>query len=147
MIQDDLKWYREIGFPETVISLAEDNISRIERYYGITFEGFYISNKKDESHDEYPSLWLFNNEFVVESKDFLSKTYLDIDLARYKENVKYINIITDNFSSLEEPLVDSKIKLIVSIGNNIKCTFDAVGANCSRLNDLAKMFIREHTKV
>ena len=144
MIQDDLKWYRENHFPETVVDSAEKIGSQIEKYYEITFDGLFVSNKKNESTEEYPSLWLYNNDYVVESKDFLVQSHLNIDLARYKGNVKYINIDADNFTALENPTMESKIKLQISIGDNLKCVFDAVGINCLRLSNMAKMFIAEH---
>lgn len=144
MIQDDLKWYRENDFPETVVASAEEICSQIEKYYEITFVGLFISNTKNESTEEYPSLWLYNNDYIVESKDFLVQSHIDIDLAQYKSNVRYININADNFTALENPTVESKIKLRVSIGNNLKCVFDAVGVNCSKLSYMAKLFIAEH---
>lgn len=144
MNQNDLKWYQDNGFPTTVVNLAKEITPLIEEYYGITFEGLFISNSKDENQEMYPSLWLYNDEYIVESKDFLSETHLNIDIARYKKNVKYIQINSHNLKLSGRPTNDSRIKLMVSIGNNISCSFEAVGINCSKLNELAKKFIEVH---
>ena len=144
MIKNDLTWYRENNFPKEVVNWAEELASHIEQYYRLSFDGLFISNKKNEEQEDYPSLWLYNNDYVVESKDFLSQKQLDIDLARYHGNVKYFNIIADNFTSLNNPTDESKIILQVSLGNNIRCDISAVGVNCSNLNKLAQKFIEEH---
>ena len=144
MINNDLTWYRENNFPNEVVNWAEELASHIEQYYGLSFDGLFISNKKNEEQEDYPSLWLYNNDYVVESKDFLSQKQLDIDLARYHGNVKYFNIIADKFTSLNNPTDESKIKLKVSLGNNISCDICAVGVNCSNLSKLAQKFLEEH---
>lgn len=143
MNNNDLKWYRENDFPELVVNSAETIASQIEQYYGISFYGLFISNTKDDNQEDYPSLWLYNNEFVVESKNFLSQNQFDIDLVKYTGSIKYFNIIADKFTSLENPTNESKIKLVVSFGNNIRCLINAFGTNCVNLNKLAKEFIKE----
>lgn len=145
MYQNDLKWYREIGFPEAVVDAAEVMAVRVEKYYEMEFNRLFISNTRDANHEDYSSLWLFTDKDVVECKNFLIR--LDVDITKYKDRIKYFNIISNDYSSIESPNVDSILKLEVSMVTEIRCIFDAVGTNCTRLNEIAKFFLDEYKKI
>ncbi len=142
MIQNDLNWYRDNGFPETVVSTAAEITAQVEKYYEIEFDEIFISNIQNEGQEEYPSLWLFSEQDAVECKNFLIR--FDIDIVRYKGCVKYVNIITDKNDTLINPTVTSTMKLAVSLTDDIKCIFNAKGNNCQRLSGIAKRYLNEY---
>lgn len=143
MNQNDLNWYEGIGFPKPVILSANEKLHLVKRYYGMDFDILFISNTKDGNQEDYLSLWLLNDEYVVECKNFLNQQ--DIDIARYKGNVTYINIRFGNLDDIDYPVADSSMNLIISLGENI-CRFSAVGKNCTKLDFIAKTFIKDYTK-
>ena len=142
MNQNDLKWYRENGFPETVVSTAVEITAQVERFYEMEFVEIFICNIQKEGQEEYTSLWLFTEQDVVECKNFLTR--FDIDIVRYKGNVRYVNIITNKSDALDKPSQDSTMKLAVSLAEDIKCFLDAKGANCQRLSGIAKRYLKEY---
>lgn len=142
MNQNDLKWYRDNGFPETVVTTAAETTALVEKYYEIEFDEMFISNVLKEGQEEYPSLWLFTERDVVECKNFLNR--FDIDIVRYKDNVRYVNIITDKKDTIINPSSSSKMKLAVLLIDDSRCVFDAIGANCQRLSGIAKRYLREY---
>ena len=142
MTQDDLNWYKENGFPETVVKTAAEKKAQVEKYYEMEFDEIFISNIQNEGQEEYPSLWLFSKQDVVECKDFLTR--FDIDIVRYKGNVRYVNIIADKNDTLTNPTPTSKMKLAVSLTSDVKCFFDAKGVNCLRLSGVAKRYLTEY---
>ena len=144
MIQNDLKWYEGNGFTETVLAAATEITALVEKYYEMTFDEMFICNVQRDGQEEYPSLWLFTEQDVVECKNFLTR--VDIDIARYKGAVKYVNIMADKTDSLINPTQASTVRLSVSLVDDIKCYFDAKGANCQRLSEIAKHFLKEYKK-
>lgn len=142
MNQNDLNWYKDNGFPETVVSTAAEIIAQVEKYYEMEFCEVFISNIQNEGQEEYSSLWLFSEQDAVECKNFLTR--FDIDIVRYKGCVKYVNIITDKNDTLINPTTTSTMKLVVSLTDDIKCVFDAKGTNCLRLSGVAKRYLKEY---
>lgn len=142
MKENDLNWYRENGFAEAVLSTAAEITAQVEHYYEMGFDEIFISNVMEGDHEEYPSLWLFSDQDVVECKDFL--THFDIDIVKYKSNVLYINIIANKGTVLYDPEKNSKMKLEVSIMENARCTFEAYGMNCIKLSGIVKRFLKEY---
>ena len=139
---NDLNWYKEIGFPEAVISTAAEITTQVEEYYEIEFDEIFICNIQNEGQEEYMSLWMFSEQDVVECKNFLTR--FDIDIAKYKGNVKYVNIITDKKETLFNPADSSTMRLSISLDDDIKCYFDAKGMNCKKLRGVATRFLREY---
>lgn len=142
MNKNDLNWYREIGFADAVVNSAEEILSRVESYYEMEFDEIFISNIQNDNHEEYPSLWLFSEQDAVECKNFLTR--FDIDIVKYKGNVRYVNIITDNKESLNTPTAASTMKLAIALADDVKCIFDAKGLNCQKLSGIAKRYLREY---
>lgn len=142
MNQNDLKWYRENGFPDTVVTTAAEIAAQVEKYYEMEFGEIFISNIQNGGQEEYPSLWLFSEQDAVECKNFLTR--FDIDIVRYKSNVRYVNIITDKNDTLINPTPASTMKLAVSLTEDVKCIFDAKGVNCLRLSGVAKRYLTEY---
>jgi hypothetical protein len=142
MKQNAFDWYEQNDFPKTVIISAQEITSQVETYYNMEFDTIFISNIQNENNEEYPSLWLFTNQYVVECKNFL--TNFDIDIAKYENSIKYINIITDNCDALNNPSQTSTMKLRMTLSNDTRCIFDALGLNCKRLSDIAKHFLKEY---
>ena len=142
MNQERLNWYREIGLADTVVSSVEEIVSIVESYYKMEFDDIFISNIQNDHHEEYPSLWLFSEQDVVECKYFLTR--FDIDVAKYKGYVRYVNIITDSKETLASPKTTSTMKLVISLDHDIKCIFDAKGLNCIKLNEIAQRFLKEY---
>lgn len=142
MNKNDLNWYREIGFADAVVNSAEEILSRVESYYEMEFDEIFISNIQNENHEEYPSLWLFSEQDAVECKNFLTR--FDIDIVKYKGNVRYVNIITDNKETLNTPTVASTMKLAIALADDVKCIFDAKGQNCKKLSGIAKRYLKEY---
>lgn len=142
MIKNDLKWYRENGFTETVVSTATEVSKQVERLYEMKFSELFICNIQKDGQEEYPSLWLFNEQDAVECKNFLTR--FDVDIVRYKGNVRYVNIITEKSDSLKNTTPSSTMKLYVSLFEDVKCLFDAKGANCQRLSGIAKRYLKEY---
>ena len=142
MDKKEFNWYREIGYPEAVVSSAEVTVSQVESYYEMEFDEIFISNIQNESHEEYPSLWLFSNQDAVECKDFLTR--FDIDIVKYKGNVRYVNIISNSKDILKSTEPTSKMKLAISLADDLKCYFDAKGQNCRKLIGIAKRYLNEY---
>ena len=142
MNKNDLNWYREIGFADAVVNSAEEILSRVESYYEMEFDEIFISNIQNENHEEYPSLWLFSEQDAVECKNFLTR--FDIDIVKYKGNVRYVNIITDKKETLNTPTVASTMKLAIALADDVKCIFDAKGQNCKKLSGIAKRYLKEY---
>ncbi len=142
MNKNDFNWYREIGFADTVVNTAEDIASRVESYYEMKFDEIFISNIQNDNHEEYPSLWMFTEQDAVECKNFLTR--FDIDVVKYKGNVRYVNIITDDKETLNTPSSTSTMKLAVSLSDDVKCIFDAKGLNCKKLSGIAKRYLKEY---
>lgn len=142
MKKNAFDWYEQNGFPPTVILLAKEITSQVEKYYDMEFEMIFISNILNEKNEEYPSLWLFTDQYVVECKNFL--TNYDIDIVKYKNSINYINIITDNSNTLDNPSPASTMKLRITLSSDIRCIFDAFGTNCKKLGDIAKLFLKEY---
>lgn len=145
MKQDDLNWYRQNGFPEIVVNTAAEIISQVEKYYEMEFDEIFISNVQNNGYEEYPSLWMFTEQYAVECKFFLNR--FDIDLVRYKGRIKYVNIITDKYDTLGNPLPTASMKLTVSLKDDLKCLFDAKGINCVRLSGIAKRYLKEFKSI
>lgn len=142
MNTDSFKWYDEIGFPNTVISKALEVISKVEELYTMQFDDVFISNIQNDGHEDYPSLWLFTDQDVVECKFFLTR--FDIDIAKYKGNVRYVNIMANSSEDLIKPNSSSAMKLSVSLVDEVRCNFDAVGQNCLKLGEIAKRYLEEY---
>ncbi len=142
MNQNDLEWYREIGFPNTVVSTAADIIAQVETYYAMLFDGFFISNIKNGDQEEYTSLWLFSGQYVVECKDYLTR--FDIDIVRFKDNVRYVSILSDRKESLTNPTNTSTMKLSVLLTDGVRCLYDATGYNCRKLSEIAQLYLKEY---
>lgn len=140
MKQNVLKWYREIGFPETVVSTAADIIAQVETFYDMLFDGIFISNIRNGDQEEYTSLWLFSGQYVVECKDFLTR--FDIDIVRYKDNIRYVSILTDRKESLTNPTHTSTMKLSVLLADSVRCLYDATGLNCMKLSEIAQLYLK-----
>ena len=43
MNKEDLKWYREHGYPETVVNTAEEIANKVEKFYNLVFDFMFIS--------------------------------------------------------------------------------------------------------
>jgi hypothetical protein len=142
MNQNTLNWYRGIGFPEALLNSAVDIISRVEKYYEMKFEDFFISNAQKDDVMDYTSVWLFTDQDAIECKNFL--TSFDIDIVRYKRNVRYVNIITGKNDSLTDPTDNSVMKLSVLLADDVKCLFTAKGMNCKKLDEIARRYLKEY---
>lgn len=142
MNQNLLKWYAENGFPQTVIDAAQTIISRVQKYYEVEFDEVFISNAMNDGHEDYTSLWMLTDEDATECKLFLTR--FDIDIVRYKGRVRYINIITDRSDTMNCPTQNSKMKLSISLTDDIRCQFEAAGLNCANLSRIAKRYLKEY---
>lgn len=142
MNQNTLNWYRGIGFPEALLNSAVDIISRVEKYFEMEFEEFFISNAQKDDVMDYTSVWLFSDQDAIECKNFL--TSFDIDIVRYKRNVRYVNIITGKNDSLTDPTDNSVMKLSVLLADDVKCLFTAKGMNCKKLDEIARRYLKEY---
>ena len=142
MNQKDLNWYRENGFTETVVTTADEIAAQVEHFYEMEFSEMFICNIQKEGQEEYPSLWLFTEQDADECKNFLTR--FDIDIVKYKGNVRYVNIITDNKGTLVNATPTSTMKLAVAFTDDVKCIFEAKGANCQRLSGIAKRYLKEY---
>lgn len=142
MIDNDLKWYHDNGFPQGVIDTVKDITRNVENFYGLEFDRCFISNSIENGQEDYSSIWLFTKEDAVECKNFLVRQ--DVDIARIKGNVKYVNLIFEKFKLNNEPTADSSMNMVIFLADDIKCYFNAAGANCSKLLEIANIFLNEY---
>ena len=124
------------------MNLASFDISKVEDFYEMQFEDMFISNIQNDGHEDYPSLWMFTDQDVVECKFFLTR--FDIDIVKYKGNVRYVNIMANGSEDIIKPNASSAMKLRVSLVDEVTCNFDAVGQNCLKLREIAKRYLEEY---
>lgn len=142
MIDNDLSWYLDNGYPQGVIDTVKEITRSVEKLYDLEFDRCFISNTIDNGQEDYSSIWLFTKGDVVECKNFLVRQ--DVDIARIKGNVRYVNLVLENLKLNDRPTVDSSINMVIFLTDDIKCYLNAAGINCTKLLDIASIFIDEY---
>lgn len=108
-------------------------------YEGIELNDIFINELNRNGERTFQSIWLFSDKHIIECKDFLSSD--DFDLAVFKDNVQYFNIIKKEYTELENPSEKSSVSIHVTFGKvELSADFTAIGINCKYALTIAKKY-------
>lgn len=138
-MKDSFKNYFEtIQAPATLINRAEALISVSQSLFALEADDIFVNTMKNKDQIEYSSLWIFAGDRLVECKEFLSKQ--DVDIVKLGSNLKYYNLVFDNFDNLENVNPQSTAKATLVCEENISSILYASGKNCEYLVELSKKY-------
>lgn len=132
-------YLRGIGVTDSIINRIETVYSEVKDLFSIDIEQIFVNNIKDGTGEIYTSLWCVNKEFVIECKNFLNDLKYDIvslEHTYYVQIEKFDNCSEESQQSME----NRRVNMNVFLGNNLYCSFTAVGKNYEYLITMAKSY-------
>ena len=88
----------------------------------------------------FESLWFFSANMIMEADLFLSQD--DCDLAILKNNIVRWNVSKKGYD-FKEVKEESRMKIVVYLKRDMRCTFKASGLNCNKLKEIfLKFFVK-----
>lgn len=144
MKEEFYNYLRNINISEVAQKKVEEIYNEILLLYNnIDIKDILITNLINNDSIEYQSLWLFNEDFAIECKNFLSQQE-DFDLCPYNEII-YYNIKKSNYK-LNGPISPNSNVSITILTNNgrASCNLIATGVNCTHVIKISqKYFLRK----
>ena len=130
-----------IGMSEVAQERVERVITELTSLYdNMQFDDIFINDMFRNGERTFASIWLFNEKYIVECKEFMTDD--DYDLAIFDKTVQYFNIRKKDYSDLENPTEKSNITIDATFGYNagLTCSFMANGKNCKYALNVAKKY-------
>lgn len=139
MKEEFVEYLGTIGIEGELLARIEEIVKQYELILDEPVLEIFISEYQNaEKQREYEGLWLFTENLVMESKNFVSKD--DFDFALLKNNVNYINFIKKDYN-LEEANANSRFTINSEVFDDIKIYIKSSGSNCDKLLALSKKYI------
>lgn len=133
-------YFSDIALSGIMKTRIQDLCNSIESLYcGIEFMDIFLCDIINNGSKEYTSLWLFNENHIVECKNFMYQD--DLDLTGINKNVLYFNVRKSNYDNWDNPGINSNVAIdIVLNSGKLSCNFIANGANCKYAINIAKKY-------
>lgn len=142
-MKEQFKCYLEtIGASQKLIERAELLLEEAQSLYSIEMNDIIVCSYIREQQEEFTSLWFITTDKLIECKNFLTET--DIDLARYANNIKYFNLISKDYKVNEVASNASNVRVSLVLNDGLTSEFQASGKNCEYLVRFAQKYLIPH---
>jgi hypothetical protein len=107
---------------------------------GDEIKKFFITNTISNGIINFGSLWIFTDNFMLESKTILSDT-ISIDLLFYKELISSYELTISNFNVKNGTAQENSILAVSGLIQNSIFEMNATGINCENLWEIIQTHI------
>ncbi|MBS4810280.1 MAG: hypothetical protein KH058_05860 [Bacteroides sp.] len=141
MKEEFYTYLKNIGISDVAQTKVEEIYNEILFLYNnINIDDILITNVTNDGHVEWQSLWFFNEDLVIECKNFLSQQ-ADYDIASLNNKIIYYNIKKGNYNLNDAPRQNSYINITILINNgHSSCNLMATGANCPYVKHISQKY-------
>lgn len=136
------EYYKAINLSEVAKERVESIISEVEDLFDIKISDVLVGEISNNTNRDFTSLWLFDNYYIIECKEFMSKNDFDF-LAM--NGMFYVNINRIGYLN-RRPIDGSKVRIETSSYGNASCSLTAVGKNCSYAEKIMKKYFIPNIK-
>lgn len=134
-------YLKDVNASESAKTKVEQIYNEIlSLYNNINIDDIFITNVNNNGNVEWQSLWLFNENFAIECKNFLSQQE-DYDIAPLSNKIIYYNIKKGHYKLNDSPCQNSYISITILINNgHSSCNLIATGTNCVYAKNISQKY-------
>ena len=105
----------------------------------------FISNYAETNgKEQFKDLWLFSDNYVIESMNFSKQEKLTLEIALFSKNIQTASIEASNFDFLQKPEDDSRLHVQFYTFSDFSCDQIASGHNCKVLLSIYEKYIKHN---
>lgn len=135
-----LEYIAEMGLGTKGLERVREIIDIYENVLDFKVNDIFVSEYLDQQGGRiYEGLWLFNENFIGEAKNFIAEN--DFDLISIKHSVLYFNVQFEDYN-FKKATAKSRILADMVMTGNSSVTLKASGKNCDFLSDVAMKYFR-----
>ncbi len=106
----------------------------------------FIANYDQKSDGKviFKGLWLFSDNYVLETLNFLNSPSPKTEITRFNKNIRYVTVDSNNYIFSEKPSDASILHIALYTFHSFECDFIAYGQNCNNLYRIYEDYIKDN---
>ncbi len=143
---DFTPYLTSIGITKAYLERAIEIINFYESHIVDEIKDIFVCEHIDENGNrEYESLYLFNEELIMEAKQFLHKDKDTFDAATYHKSICYWEMTKSNYDFVNEATSESRMNVQFRMLSTIAGELKASQTNCDALKEIYLKYILPNT--